>query len=354
MLTGGAALLVGAAVGFAAAWFMLQNAHDCPLLPVAVLCSLLISFFLHVVIHEGGHLICGLLSGYRFVSYRAGSIIWVRQKGRIVRKRFSIPGTEGQCLLDPPEPKEDGSFPCLLYNLGGGLANFLTAILAAATAVWADGRLWYGVLLPFCFVGLYLAVVNLIPLKIGGIANDGYNIRAFRSDPGSAKAFWLQMRINRMQQTDGLRLCEIPEVYFAVDEEEKADPLVDALKVMRFQRLIDEKRFEEAGSLGRTLEDSSQMLELYRKVVRVELLFLELIGSCRPEEIKRLYTDELRRYLKQVRGYPSTHRVLCAYAVRFAADADMEIKERKAFEKVIKKYPTPGEIRTERELMEVI
>ena len=87
--------------------------------------SVFISFFLHIILHEGGHLVCGLLSGYRFVSYRAGSIIWVKQGKQIVRKKFSIPGTGGQCLLDPPEPEEDGSFPSLLYNLGGGLSNLL-------------------------------------------------------------------------------------------------------------------------------------------------------------------------------------------------------------------------------------
>ncbi len=31
--------------------------------------------------------------------------------------------------------------------------------------------------------------MNLLPMKMGGIANDGYNIKIFRKDADSARAF---------------------------------------------------------------------------------------------------------------------------------------------------------------------
>ena len=31
------------------------------------------AFYLQTILHEGGHLVCGLLTGYRFVSFRIGS-----------------------------------------------------------------------------------------------------------------------------------------------------------------------------------------------------------------------------------------------------------------------------------------
>lgn len=90
---------------------------------------LLFSIFLQVLLHEGGHLVCGLATGYRFVSFRIFNLTFIRKDGKLCIKRFSLAGTGGQCLLTPPErPLED--IPTTLYNLGGVLANLLTAILA--------------------------------------------------------------------------------------------------------------------------------------------------------------------------------------------------------------------------------
>ena len=381
------AMLVGGALGAVIAFYAFgEGGSGWGGIAVMAL-SVFISFFLHIILHEGGHLVCGLLSGYRFVSYRAGSIIWVKQGEKIVRKKFSIPGTGGQCLLDPPEPEEDGSFPILSYNLGGGLSNllFCAAAVLALAVCGERGSLLTAALTPFIVLGIYLGAANLIPLKIGGIANDGYNIRAFREDRESARAFWIQLRINKLQQTDGMRLMEMPKEYFAVPEDtaegkpagkdadgtgkdadgtgkEAADteslkvgnPLADAVRIMKLQRMIDEKCFEEADLYGRQLLKSKKLLGLYRNMISQELLFLELTGPCRKEEVERLYSPALKKYFKTVGCYPGVHRVMYAYAVRYSHDEAQAEKEKKAFEKAVKNYPTPGEIRTEQELMEVI
>lgn len=99
---------------------------------------LLFSIFLQVLLHEGGHLVCGLATGYRFVSFRIFNLTFIRKDGKLCIKRFSLAGTGGQCLLTPPErPLED--IPTTLYNLGGVLANLLTAILAFLPLLTVDG-----------------------------------------------------------------------------------------------------------------------------------------------------------------------------------------------------------------------
>ena len=50
------------------------------------------SAFIQIILHEGGHLIAGLMSGYRFVSFRVLSMIWVRQNDREVRLEEVFPG----------------------------------------------------------------------------------------------------------------------------------------------------------------------------------------------------------------------------------------------------------------------
>lgn len=344
--------LCGGALGAVFAFIVMSEAHS--VLGFAVgFCSLILSFFLHVILHEGGHLVAGLASGYKFVSFRIGSIMWIKTKGRIYRKNFSIPGTGGQCLLEPPDIV-DGKYPALLYNLGGGLSNLFFAAVAAAAA-FALGTVYAKViLLPFALVGLYLAVSNLLPLKVGGIANDGYNIKTFRRDGDSARAFWIQMKVNKLQ-SDGDRLRDMPEEYFALaDSEEKGNPLIDAVKMFNFQKKIDEKDFAGARATGEKLLAERGLLDLYKNMICVELLFLELIAEARPEAVERLYTPALKQYLKLVKGYPSTHRLRYAYAVRYAHDDEMAQKAKMDFDRVLKAYPMPGEIQMERELMEEI
>ena len=102
------------------------------LVPLAELWS---AYYLHVLLHEAGHLLCGRLCGYTLTSFRIGKWMLVRREGRWTISRFHIPGTGGQCLMCPPEGDDS---PIVLYNLGGGLLNLVTA--APDPALWAQGQ----------------------------------------------------------------------------------------------------------------------------------------------------------------------------------------------------------------------
>jgi len=77
----------------------------------SIVCTL-VAFILQIVLHEGGHLLFGLLSGYRFVSFRIFNWTLIRQEGKFRLKRFGIAGTGGQCLMLPPDkPLEEIPLP---------------------------------------------------------------------------------------------------------------------------------------------------------------------------------------------------------------------------------------------------
>ena len=44
---------------------------------------LIVSLYMHIILHEAGHLICGLLSGYKFSSFRIGSLILYKSRGKL-------------------------------------------------------------------------------------------------------------------------------------------------------------------------------------------------------------------------------------------------------------------------------
>ena len=82
---------------------------------VVIYISFLLSYFLQIVVHEAGHLVFGLLTGYQYSSFRIGSFMWVKLDGKIRLKRYSMSGTGGQCLMAPPD-MADGSFVSPVFS----------------------------------------------------------------------------------------------------------------------------------------------------------------------------------------------------------------------------------------------
>ena len=160
----------------------------------AVVVLLTVSYLLQIVVHEAGHLALGLATGYRFRSFRVGSYMLVEQDGRLHLKRLSIQGTGGQCLMGPPD-LVDGRIPYRLYNLGGALANTLVALVAAALAFALPQRLATIFFAFLALVGVAFALTNGLPLTVGGVNNDGKNLRAAGESPDALRAFWVILKI---------------------------------------------------------------------------------------------------------------------------------------------------------------
>ena len=117
-------LLIAIATGAALGILSMRMPDDLPYVLI-LLIYMYAAIFVHVIIHEAGHLVFGLLSGYSFTSFRIFSFMWIKENGKLRLKRLSLAGTAGQCLMTPPE-LVDGKMPVVLYNLGGSIMNLLT------------------------------------------------------------------------------------------------------------------------------------------------------------------------------------------------------------------------------------
>ena len=223
---------------------------------LAAILLLLLSIFLQVILHEGGHLVCGLATGYRFVSFRIFSLTFIRKDGKLCIRRFSIAGTGGQCLLAPPE-KPLAYIPTALYNLGGVLANLSAAILAFLPLLTADGLpyLLKFFLLTFSLTGLFLALMNGIPMKIGGIGNDADNMRLLLKDSKSKQALVTQLRVNALVQ-EGMRPKDMPAEWFGQAEGiDYKNALQATIALMHASRLLDLEEWEAAHhAFGRVMD----------------------------------------------------------------------------------------------------
>ena len=310
--------------------------------------------FIHIVVHEAGHLVFGLLTGYSFSSLRVGSLMLLKENGKLVTRKLKIAGTGGQCLMAPPE-MVDGKYPVVLYNLGGSIANLVLAILFAVLLALIPQDSIFAL---FCFMmvfeGVVFGLLNAIPMHTGTIDNDGYNALSLGKNKEAMEAFWLQMKINE-QLSKGVRVRDMPDEWFRMPSDEAMkNSLVASMGVTFCNRLMDQERYEEADALmTHLLEIDSGMVGVHRNLMICDRIYFELIGQNRQEVLDGFYTRELEQFMKSMKKFPSVIRTQYAYAL--LAEQDMEKAEEalNTLQKVAKTYPYPNDIQMERELMEL-
>lgn len=276
---------------------------------------LLLAGLVHIVLHEAGHLLFGLLSGYRFLSFRIGSFVLIRDQGQFKIRRFNIPGTAGQCLMIPP-PMNDGNYPFVLYNLGGGLVNLLLGLPALFAGLFIPSIQYpFNIILVlFGAAGLFFGLTNLIPLRIGGIANDGANIRILKKDPLARRNFHLHLEVNRLLG-QGVRLKDLDLQDFVLEEDaDLASPFNTTMVLLQHQWHLDKMDFKEAASSLVLLDPVfDRLLPLHQFEIRLEKIFLDLISGNSDSIAGELLDKPLMTYVRTGRRMISKKRFLMAW-----------------------------------------
>ncbi|MBE7059183.1 MAG: hypothetical protein E7387_08870 [Ruminococcaceae bacterium] len=312
-----------------------------------------VAILMHIVIHEAGHLIFGLISGYKFSSFRIFSFMWIKENRKIKLKRLSIAGTGGQCLMDPPDMTE-GKFPVTMYNLGGSLMNTFAAFCSLCLFfIIADMPLFSTIVLIFTAVGFCIALVNGIPMRLGIIDNDGYNAFALSKNVDAMKSFWVQMKACALSNR-GIRAKDMPAEWFDIPSDEAMkNSMVAAQGVFACNRLMDAQLFEEADVLmSHMLEIDSGMVDLHRNLMICDRMCVELISENRREVIDEMLSKEQKKFMKQMKSFPTVIRTEYVFALLYEKDSQKAEKIKARFEKCAKTYPSQSDIQSERELME--
>lgn len=208
-------LLIGAICGVVMISYLDKSTADTPLYQellsfIGLFLGMYVALFFHMIVHEAGHLVFGLLTGYEFSSFRVASFMWLKENGKLKLKRRSIAGTGGQCLMTPPDMK-DGKIPLVLYNLGGSFINItLGTLFLAGYLLCSDIPFLSPLLLIFAIVGFMSAMMNGIPMRMGTVDNDGYNAFALSRNKEAVEAFWVQLKVNE-QCSKGVRLKDMSQ-----------------------------------------------------------------------------------------------------------------------------------------------
>lgn len=353
-------MVIGAVCGFLMVYFMENMLGENASIGQKLLCVAILfvgmyaAIFLQLILHEAGHLVFGLMTGYQFSSFRIMNFMWIKKDGKIQLCRLSIAGTGGQCLMSPPELVA-GKMPVFLYNLGGVFVNLIVSAIAFGLCfVVSDIPILCALLVILAIIGVALALTNGIPMRMGEVDNDGYNAFSIRRSKEAQRAFWVQMKVNE-QVSNGVRLRDMPDEWFEVPSDEAMkNSMVAVLGVFACNRMVDAHRFEEAERMmAHLLEIDSGIVGLHRNLMICDRIYIELITEKREDLLDSLLTKEQKKFMKTMKNFPSVIRTEYTCALLGAQDMEKAEKFKALFEKCAKTYPYPNDVQSERELMEI-
>lgn len=268
-----------------------------------------------VPVHEAGHLVCGLLSGYKFVSFRIFNWTIIKLDGKLCVKGFAVAGTGGQCLLTPPDLPL-GRIPTGWYNFGGVLFNIIAISLALPLLFIKMHPIVEECVYMFILAGVFLILMNGIPMKISGAGNDGYNMIALKKAPLSKRGFVDALRANALIQK-GARPKDMPSEWFIIpDNIDYTNQLEVSIPMMAASRFVDEMKYQDAlAEFEKLYTHRDRIIPLFLKEIACELVFLRLVcGDI--EGAKELLDKDLKTYVETFRKVMSSkERILCVIAL---------------------------------------
>ena len=267
-------------------------------------------------------------------------------------RNFELGGTGGQCLLSPPD-KPVEQIDTRWYNAGGVLANLIMSGLAWAIYAAFDLPKWSNELLLFIIIiGIAVALMNGIPMKMNGIANDGYNLFQLEKDIAGKQCFCNILEANACLQ-EGEEYKDLPDRLFDLPESIDWHNSMQVSNVgIAVSRLINHREWEAAYNLlSEALTHQDKILPLYRMEFK-GLMTLVCIATGRLDKAREHYDDKIKRYVERFTSTQSD-KMLISMAAALELDGDRPKAEQllHKIEKNRDKYVIQGETKMAIDLM---
>lgn len=291
------------------------------------------SFPIHIVLHEVGHILGGLISGYDFIMFRLFDTVWIKTASELSKRKEYVPGMMGQALMVPPKNEENPPF--FLYHASGILMNLLTALLFIGfgrvfTIDWLAHFFTIS-----AFVALFLGITNAIPFK----GSDGYNLlKQFKDKAATAQLTDLLYMYQEMVQGASLERLQSYvdlEAYSSFE-----DPNTATIYSLHAQYLFEMKDFKGARKVCEVLyENIEDLFEGHRPLVTLDYLFSLLLTDPNHPEIPRIIESKIYKQFKDVKQSDYI-RFRAAVALYYEKDLEKAEKLLAEGEKLLHLSPT--------------
>lgn len=308
---------------------------------IIILLSMFVSALFHIFFHEFGHLVCGKISGYSFVSFRVGNIIIIKEKDKIKLKRFYIPGMPGQCLMSPPS-LTNNTYPCALYLLGGGLFNLIATIVAdfVAYKLFTDSIASVFIIFIFGSIGIYFFIINIFPMNLGSAMNDGY-VLFLENEKGKLANYYL-LKINHYS-SEKINFSEFSSDFlselFDFDYSDIDSPCIANLYLYAGQIYAYNKKYESAKNCYERISDSKSV-DILRSMAKCERIFLDILENGENANPEKYMDVNTKIFMKKMKNSLTMLRIQYALHLFYIKDYKKAKSIREKFMNGLKSCPT--------------
>lgn len=316
---------------------------------------LCLAFIFNIFIYEIGRLIFGLMTGYKFLSFRISNIVIIRNFGRLIIKKNKSVRTSGNCVMLPPI-KNNGKIPYYFYNKGGAILNFLLLPWYALLCSKINSDL----LKMIVVLLMIMSITSIVISVFGGSTNNeyitdkSYNVTLFKRKRKALQAFYIEMKIYE-KILKGVRLQNLSDKYFEILNEYSVDNcFMEAVEAIYYKKLIDMHEFDRAKiRIEKILEADKKISDTYKCLLTCDYIYCQLV-SGNIFKAKKAYTNEIKKLMNSMKKNLTVIRTRYSYALLVDDSLSEAGKQRKLFDRLSKKYPYKVEIGSEKELIDIV
>lgn len=277
------------------------------------LCSFaVLSYLMHIIAHELGHLIIGLITGWRFVALQVFYIAITKDKALQIK---CLPSLSCQCVMSPKTPTQSS----VLYTLGGLIMNLIITLVC----LWGLMKNSIGELVwifSFCSFacGLLMLILNGIP-GTKGVCNDMACLLLCIKEKNTKYYHNIQL-MTAGQLSKGLSYRQCGQVLGLMRPGKKGNDIIAYQTVLEFYYYLDCTSYSLAENILKRIDLSTQVSLGIRKIIKLEVLFLDMLMGILHKDVvepdRKSYDFDIDGYIRKhdVKGDVHAARVKAVWA----------------------------------------
>lgn len=234
------------------------------------LAGIIFSFFLHLIFHELGHMLGGLLTGWKFLYLQIFNIALVREKGWFFFKK--IDSINFQCIM---RPKSLYSNP-YLYNLGGCLANLLLSLIAVIGIFAGAGNIVIPLYGWSAFVmGAGFLIMNGLP-RVKSICNDMACHLLIKKEPLTRLCHNLQLMSAGLLYK-GMTYKRLGEEMLSLPSDQADNDILAYQAILEYYYFLDRNDYRAMLRALEKIKDKRKLSDSIKGYYNIELVYISLI-----------------------------------------------------------------------------
>lgn len=318
---------------------------------ISLILFLIFAVLLQIVVHEAGHLVFGLMTGYKFVSFTILNFRIYKRDKKLTVGLSPVIGAGGQAAMEPNFSESD-NIPVFWYNAGGTVFNLLSSFLAGWFVLWLNDESFIRTFfVAIAIVGLFFAVSNGIPMRTHLQTNDAYNILMMINNPSAKRAFYRIMKINAFGMEERI-ILDYPAILFSdLPENDYNNPLICCFAIDKIFYFLELEEYQKALDICNEMLKAKNIPGIYKNEATCEKQFCEIMlgitSTNKPYFLKKSTT---KARLVPLASYHTQY----SYAAFISHDKDKAEKILNSFERDCKKSCNRGIITHERYIFNLL